>query len=102
METILLVFKRKPQARKAVNFGSCPEEKGKEPRVSHGRSARSPMAKGVSFRARVKGPESRESDLRLSEPLRVRPTRAPDFAGTRSWEGKAGYLTKTILIPPPL
>lgn len=48
LETIFffLVFKRKPQARKAVNFGSCPEEEGIEPRVSHGGSARSPMAKG--------------------------------------------------------
>lgn len=54
MKTILLVFERKPQARKAVNFGSHPEEKGKEPWVSHGGSARIPMAKGVSFRARMK------------------------------------------------
>lgn len=46
LKTISLAFERKPQARKAVNLGSCPEEEGKEPWVSHGGSARSPMAKG--------------------------------------------------------
>lgn len=30
LKTILLVFKRKPQARRAVNLGSCPEEEEKK------------------------------------------------------------------------
>lgn len=76
LKTILLAFERTPQARKAVNFGSCSEEGGKEPPVSHGGSARSHMAKGGSaLEQEGKGPKSRESDLRLSEPLRQREER---------------------------